>query len=56
MGPVVVHKSKVRDPHNLGIWLRLNGEVKQEESTDHLIHDVASLKLVNNSVPSCRRS
>jgi 2-keto-4-pentenoate hydratase/2-oxohepta-3-ene-1,7-dioic acid hydratase in catechol pathway len=30
------------DYGNLTIRLRLNGEVKQEEKTDHLIHDIAS--------------
>jgi 2-keto-4-pentenoate hydratase/2-oxohepta-3-ene-1,7-dioic acid hydratase in catechol pathway len=30
------------DYGNLMIRLRLNGEIKQEEKTDHLIHDVAS--------------
>ena len=30
------------DYGNLMLRLRLNGEVKQEEKTDHLIHDVPS--------------
>jgi 2-keto-4-pentenoate hydratase/2-oxohepta-3-ene-1,7-dioic acid hydratase in catechol pathway len=41
-GPVGPYIATGLDYDNLLLRLRLNGEVKQEERTDHLIHDVAS--------------
>jgi 2-keto-4-pentenoate hydratase/2-oxohepta-3-ene-1,7-dioic acid hydratase in catechol pathway len=41
-GPVGPYIATGLDYDNLRLRLRLNGEVKQEERTDHLIHDVAS--------------
>ncbi|WP_164101053.1 fumarylacetoacetate hydrolase family protein [Candidatus Laterigemmans baculatus] len=39
-GPVGPYIATGLDYGNLMMRLRLNGEVKQEESTDHLIHDI----------------
>lgn len=37
IGPVLVTKDEVPDPHNLGIRLRLNGETMQNSSTQQMI-------------------
>ena len=41
-GPVGPYIATGIDYDKLMLRLRLNGEVKQEENTDHLIHDIAS--------------
>ena len=41
-GPVGPYIATGLDYDNLMLHLRLNGEVKQEEQTDHLIHDIAT--------------
>ncbi|MEX2431294.1 MAG: fumarylacetoacetate hydrolase family protein [Dehalococcoidia bacterium] len=43
MGPVIVHKSQVADPHNLGIWLRLNGEVMQDANTGDMTFNIPAV-------------
>jgi 2-keto-4-pentenoate hydratase/2-oxohepta-3-ene-1,7-dioic acid hydratase in catechol pathway len=43
MGPVVVHKSELREPHKLGIKTRVNGEVRQSSSTSLMIFDIPTL-------------
>lgn len=30
----LIPKSKIPDPHNIEIWLKVNGETKQEDSTE----------------------
>lgn len=30
----LIPKSKIPDPHNIEIWLKVNGETKQEDSTN----------------------
>ena len=42
-GPVLVTKDEVKDPQNLPIRLRLNGEVMQNSSTKQMIFGVAEL-------------
>jgi 2,4-didehydro-3-deoxy-L-rhamnonate hydrolase len=42
-GPYLVPAAHVPDPQNLRITLKLNGEVKQDDSTSDMIHDVARL-------------
>ncbi|MEW4566239.1 fumarylacetoacetate hydrolase family protein [Tautonia sp. JC769] len=42
-GPVGPYIATGLDPDDLLMTLRLNGEVKQQERTDHLIHDVATM-------------
>lgn len=37
LGPAVVHKSKISDPHNLRIKCSINGVSKQDSSTSGLI-------------------
>jgi 2-keto-4-pentenoate hydratase/2-oxohepta-3-ene-1,7-dioic acid hydratase in catechol pathway len=43
MGPVLVTKDEVKDPQNLPIRLRLNGQVMQNSSTAQMIFGVAEL-------------
>jgi 2,4-didehydro-3-deoxy-L-rhamnonate hydrolase len=42
-GPYLVPAAYVPDPQNLRITLKLNGEVKQDDSTSDMIHGVARL-------------
>jgi 2-keto-4-pentenoate hydratase/2-oxohepta-3-ene-1,7-dioic acid hydratase in catechol pathway len=43
MGPVVVHKSALRDPHQLELRTRVNGEVRQSANTSMMIFDIPTL-------------
>ncbi len=42
-GPYLVPAAYVPDPQNLRLTLKLNGEIKQDEVTGDMIHDVARL-------------
>lgn len=43
MGPYVVHKSEIEFPPKLAIECRVNGEVRQQDTTDHMIFDIATV-------------
>jgi 2-keto-4-pentenoate hydratase/2-oxohepta-3-ene-1,7-dioic acid hydratase (catechol pathway) len=43
IGPWLVTKDEIADPHSLDIWLRVNGEIKQSGTTANMIFDVATL-------------
>lgn len=43
MGPWIVHKSALPDPHNLQIRLRVNGEVRQTASTADMVFTILDL-------------
>jgi len=43
MGPFVATRDEVKDPHGLGIKMRLNGQVMQDSRTDQLIFKVPEL-------------
>jgi len=43
LGPAIVTRDEVPDPHNLDISLRLNGEVMQHSNTRNLIFNVPQL-------------
>jgi len=43
LGPVLLTPDEVKDPQNLHIQTRLNGEVMQKSNTSHMIHTVARL-------------
>lgn len=43
MGPCIVTSDEIDDPQNLGLWLKKNGELKQESNTRHMIFNVAAL-------------
>jgi 2-keto-4-pentenoate hydratase/2-oxohepta-3-ene-1,7-dioic acid hydratase in catechol pathway len=49
-GPAIVTKDEVSDPHQLGISLRLNGEVMQNSNTRNLIFDLPTLIAYLSSV------
>lgn len=38
LGSVLVHKGEIPDPHNLQIKCSINGVLKQDGSTNELIH------------------
>lgn len=42
-GPFLVTADEIPDPHNLGIWLDLNGRRMQQSNTSNLIFDVSYL-------------
>jgi 2-keto-4-pentenoate hydratase/2-oxohepta-3-ene-1,7-dioic acid hydratase in catechol pathway len=43
VGPTLVTKDEVPDPHKLGIRLRLNGKIMQNSNTEQMIFSVAQL-------------
>ncbi len=43
LGPFLVTTDEVADPHNLRLWLKVNGEVLQDANTSDLIFDVPTL-------------
>ncbi len=43
IGPWVVTKDEIEDPQNLAIQSIINGEVRQNSNTKHMIHTVADL-------------
>lgn len=43
LGPYVVTKDSVQNPHNLNLWLKLNGEIKQKSNTSDMVFDVPTV-------------
>lgn len=43
LGPILVTKDEISDPHNLRLWLKLNGEILQDSSTSDLVFDIPTL-------------
>ena len=43
LGPYLVTKDEVQDIHNLRLWLRVNGETKQDGNTSNLIFKIPHL-------------
>jgi 2-keto-4-pentenoate hydratase/2-oxohepta-3-ene-1,7-dioic acid hydratase in catechol pathway len=43
IGPWLVTKDEITDPHNLRLWLSLNGRIVQDSNTDDLIFNVPYL-------------
>lgn len=43
MGPYIVHKSQIADPHRLTIETKVNGEVRQNASTKQMIFHIPTL-------------
>lgn len=43
MGPCIVTSDEIGDPQSLALWLKKNGELKQQSNTRHMIFDVATL-------------
>lgn len=40
VGPFIATKDEIKDPNNLNLWLKLNGEIMQNSSTSDFIFDV----------------
>ncbi|HTV25689.1 MAG TPA: fumarylacetoacetate hydrolase family protein [Polyangiaceae bacterium] len=43
LGPTLVTRDEVPDPQNLPLWLKLNGELRQQSNTSDMIFGVAEL-------------
>ncbi|GAA0529602.1 2-keto-4-pentenoate hydratase/2-oxohepta-3-ene-1,7-dioic acid hydratase in catechol pathway [Rhizomicrobium palustre] len=43
VGPWLVTPDEIPDPHNLDLWLELNGKVMQKSNTRHMIFSIAEL-------------
>ncbi len=43
LGPWMVSKDEIKDPHALRLWLSLNGKIVQDSNTDDLIFNVPQL-------------
>ncbi|MFX1418319.1 MAG: fumarylacetoacetate hydrolase family protein [Promethearchaeota archaeon] len=43
IGPRIANIKEIKDPHNLNIELKLNGEIKQSSNTKHLLFKVPEL-------------
>ena len=43
MGPAIVTADEIPDPQNLNLRCRVNGELKQDSNTRHMIFDVATI-------------
>lgn len=40
LGPFLATKDEIADPHNLDLWLKLNGEIKQQSNTSDFVFNV----------------
>lgn len=43
LGPFLATKDEIPDPHNLRLWLRVNGETLQDANTSDFIFDIPTL-------------
>lgn len=43
MGPYIVTADEIADPHNLDLWLKVNGKVKQQSNTRHMLFKIPAL-------------
>ena len=43
LGPFVATKDEIKDPHNLNLWLKLNGKTMQDSNTSDLIFGIPKL-------------
>ena len=39
----MVTADEIGEPNNLDIWLKVNGEMRQQSNTRHLVYDIARL-------------
>lgn len=42
-GPCIITADEIPDPQTLDLWLKVNGEMKQQSNTKHMLFDVADL-------------
>lgn len=40
LGPFLATKDEIPNPHNLDLWLKLNGEIKQESNTSDFVFNI----------------
>ncbi len=40
LGPFIATKDEIKDPHNLDLWLKLNGETMQNSNTSDFVFDI----------------
>ncbi|MFH1007918.1 MAG: fumarylacetoacetate hydrolase family protein, partial [Candidatus Latescibacterota bacterium] len=40
LGPWIVTKDEIKDPHNLKLTLRVNGEIRQNSNTKHMLFNI----------------
>ncbi|QDH80065.1 fumarylacetoacetate hydrolase family protein [Echinicola soli] len=43
LGPYLVTKDEIKDPHNLRLWLKRNGKMLQDSNTSDLVFDIPTL-------------
>ncbi|GGZ31725.1 2-hydroxyhepta-2,4-diene-1,7-dioate isomerase [Echinicola pacifica] len=43
LGPYLVTKDEIKDPHNLRLWLKVNGKMLQDSNTSDLVFDIPTL-------------
>lgn len=43
LGPWLVTRDEVTDPHRLRLWLKVNGETMQDSNTSDLVHGIPKL-------------
>jgi 2-keto-4-pentenoate hydratase/2-oxohepta-3-ene-1,7-dioic acid hydratase in catechol pathway len=43
LGPWLVTPDEISDPNQLDLWLKVNGEMRQQSNTRHLVYDIARL-------------
>jgi len=40
IGPFIATKDDIKDPHNLDLWLKLNGKTMQNSNTSDFVFDI----------------
>ncbi len=40
LGPFIATRDEVKDPHNLNLWLKVNGELLQDSNTSDFVFDI----------------
>lgn len=43
LGPFLATKDEIKDPHNLRLWLKVNGQMLQDSNTSDLVFDIPTL-------------
>lgn len=43
MGPLLLTADEIQDPHNLNLWLKKNGELKQKDNTKNMIFNINAI-------------
>jgi 2,4-didehydro-3-deoxy-L-rhamnonate hydrolase len=43
LGPILVTADEIKNPHNLRLWLKLNGKILQDSNTSDLVFDIPTL-------------